>query len=539
MVKEGIRGVNFAVWAPNAQRVSVVGPFNHWDGRCHQMRLLGESGIREIFIPDLCEGELYKYEIRAKNGDVFIKTDPYAFHTEVSPDTSGIVYELKGKHEWCDSEWMEKRSKTSAWEPPFSIYKADITSWLSMPGRNDNLATYKHLAMKLISYVKNKGITHIELSNTGQPNNQISSFYIPDTRYGKPEDFMAFVDICHQNNVGVILNWIPPYAAMNAQEPEIFDSARLYDHDNSMQPGAWSFNYSNSETRNYLIANALFWTDIYHIDGLRADTVASNLYMDYLKKEHEKFSRVNIIVEDYVTKRAISEKDIQKITEARHNASHTVLGPHYLEGESAMVIRAFLPPADQVYVLGENHTEIIHKMNKIHQDGLFELVILEDNSNFKYRFQIVDKEGNARILHDPYAITSPAFSEFDRYLFAQGNHYDIFDKLGAHMMVKEGIRGVNFAVWAPNAQRVSVVGSFNHWDGRCHQMRLLGESGIREIFIPDLCEGELYKYEINQVSCMSLRGSMNGVTVNGCSGGLKPISGNFPSQYTKCIWDHG
>ena len=195
-------------------------------------------------------------------------------------------------------------------------------------------------------------------------------------------------------------------------------------------------------------------------------------------------------------KDAIPEKDIQEIIQGRHNAPRTILGPHYSEEKDTITIRTLVPYADQVFVLREDNPEIKYQMDKTHKDGFFELAIPGETSGFKYRFHVIDKGGNSRIFHDPYSFTSSNFSDFDRHLYAHGNHYRLFEKLGAHPMVNDGIKGVTFAVWAPNAERVSVVAPFNRWDGRCHQMELLDKSGVWEIFIPDLCEGEFYKYEI-------------------------------------------
>ncbi len=496
IVENKVLGVNFTVWAPNALRVSVVGTFNSWDGRCHQMRLLGESGVWEIFIPDIWEGELYKYEIKTKDGDVFLKTDPFAFYTEVYPKTAAIVYDFKGKYEWSDGEWMEKQNKTNDWELPISIYKVDMDSWMEVKDEEERFLTFREFAKKLIHYLKDKHFTHIEISPSWYPLDYMTSYYAPNAQYGKPEDFMTLVDICHQNGIGVIVDWIPAIFSKDLHELLWFDGTQLYEHEDNGHKDSFLFNYGKKEVRNFLIANALFWVEKYHIDGLCADSMASALYLDYLKNENERFSRIKMLVKDYVAKQTISEEDINRITQARHNAPHSILGMHYLEKEKGFSIAAFLPYAEQAYVLREGLTEIIYKMNKIHEDGLFETIITGKDSHFKYQLHVIDKKGDAFTLHDPYAFDSSAFSDLDRHLYVQGNHYHIFEKFGAHPMVKENVHGVNFAIWAPNAQRVSVVGTFNDWDGRCHQMRLLGESGICEIFIPGLCEGEIYKYEI-------------------------------------------
>ena len=296
VVKDGVHGVNFAVWAPNARRVSVVGAFNRWDGRCHQMGLVAGSGIREIFIPGLAEGEIYKYEIRAGNGDVFLKSDPYAFYTEVPPDTASIIYKPEGKHEWHDNKWMEGRAGIDTRELPVSIYEVHPGSWMRAP--DNNFLSYRQLAEKLILYVKDTGFTHIEfLPLAEHPYDpswgyQVSNFYAPTSRFGKPEDLMEFIDICHQNNIGVILDWVPAHFPKDAHALAWFDGTCLYEHADPRKGehtdwGTLIFNTNRHEVENFLVANALFWLETYHFDGLRVDAVASMLYLDYSRKNGE------------------------------------------------------------------------------------------------------------------------------------------------------------------------------------------------------------------------------------------------------------
>ncbi len=497
MTKDGVDGTNFAVWAPNAERVSVVGTFNRWDGRCHPMRRLGASGIWELFIPELREGELYKYEIRARSGAVFMKTDPFAFYTEILPKTASIVYALDGKYHWRDEHWMATQHKTNTWGHPVRIYDLDIEPWLRVSKAKDNPFTYKDLAVKkLLLDLTENGFTHVKVSAAGHPDDMAPSYYTPDARYGKPEELMAFVDMCHLHGIGVILNWIPSVFPHDAIEFAAFDGTALYEHQESKRSGIWLFNVQRSEVRNFLIANALFWLDKYHIDGLRTDPTAATLYLDYLRNDPNRVSSVKVLSQEYITRRTMSDDDIEMIVQARHHDPYSVLGPHHLESEEILTIRAFLPHADQVYVRHEETPQIIYPMKKIHEEGLFEALIPAGVFVFRYRLQAFDKEGQTFVVHDPYALPCEIFTQYDRHLFAQGNHYNIFEKLGAHPLVNDDVAGVSFAVWAPNAERVSVVGSFNRWDGRCHQMKRLGESGICEIFIPGLAEGTIYKYEI-------------------------------------------
>jgi len=293
----GIRGVHFAVWAPNAKRVSVVGDFNGWDGRRHQMRVRGSSGVWEIFIPELEGGALYKFEIKSRSNHIFLKADPYAFYFELRPKSSSIVYEIN-KYQWNDDKWIDMRSKKNWFESPVSVYEAHLGSWMRVPEDGDRVLTYRELADKLISYVKGMGYTHIEVMPvTEYPLDaswgyQTIGYFAPTSRYGTPDDFMYFVDECHQNNIGIILDWVPAHFPRDAHGLGYFDGTALYEHEDPRKSehkdwGTLIFNYGRNEVRNFLISNALFWLEKYHIDGLRVDAVASMIYLDYSRKEGE------------------------------------------------------------------------------------------------------------------------------------------------------------------------------------------------------------------------------------------------------------
>ena len=298
MTVNSVRGVHFAVWAPNAHRVSVVGDFNRWDGRRHPMRVLGSSGLWEIFIPGLCEGEMYKFEIKSKDGkDIFEKADPYAFYSEIRPKTASIVYDIN-RYRWNDTGWLELRSEKNWLESPVSLYEVHLGSWMRVPEENERYLTYRELADRLIRYVKDMGYSHIQLLPvTEHPLDaswgyQTIGYYSPTSRHGKPEDFMYFVDACHQNNIGVILDWVPAHFPTDGHGLGFFDGTCLYEHEDPRKGfhpdwGTKIFNYGRKEVTNYLISNALFWCEKYHIDGLRVDAVASMLYLDYSRNEGE------------------------------------------------------------------------------------------------------------------------------------------------------------------------------------------------------------------------------------------------------------
>ncbi|PTX96880.1 1,4-alpha-glucan branching enzyme [Spartobacteria bacterium LR76] len=293
----GVRGTHFAVWAPNAQRVSVVGDFNNWDGRIHPMRKLVPSGIWEIFLPNVQEGAHYKFEIRGPQGEVFLKTDPFATFAQHGTETGCMVYDIN-RYTWSDSEWMEERPKKDVYNSPMSIYEVHLGSWQRIPEDGNRYLSYIELGDRLIPYVKEMGFTHIELMPVmehpfdGSWGYQVVNYYAPSSRFGNPDEFRNFVDRCHQAGIGVILDWVPGHFPKDAHGLARYDGTCLYEHEDPrlgehMDWGTLIFNYGRNEVKNFLIGNALFWLDEYHLDGLRVDAVASMLYLDYSRKPGE------------------------------------------------------------------------------------------------------------------------------------------------------------------------------------------------------------------------------------------------------------
>ncbi len=314
---DGITGVYFAVWAPNARNVSVLGDFNYWDGHKHQMRK-SQNGIWELFIPGLNVGTSYKYEVKNQDGHPYEKSDPYGFQQEVRPKTASIVTDLS-TYTWNDSAWIEKRRQTDQLTQPVSVYECHIGSWLHAatdepavlpngeiepavqvselnPGAR--FLTYRELADRLIPYVKDLGFTHIEMLPIaehpfdGSWGYQVTGYFAPTSRYGKPEDFMYFVDQCHANGIGVLVDWVPGHFPKDGHGLAFFDGTHLYEHADPRKGehkewGTLVFNYGRNEVRNFLVSNALFWFDKYHIDGIRVDAVASMLYLDYCREPGE------------------------------------------------------------------------------------------------------------------------------------------------------------------------------------------------------------------------------------------------------------
>jgi 1,4-alpha-glucan branching enzyme len=294
---DGIQGTAFAVWAPNAQRVSIVGDFNSWDGRRHLMRRLGGSGVWEIFIPEVGEGTHYKFEIRGPHGDVFLKTDPFGFFAQHDLRTACLVTDLRRYH-WTDRDWMERRAARNAYEEPMSVYEVHLGSWRRRPEEQDRPLSYLELSKELVDYVKEMGFTHVELLPVmehpfdGSWGYQVVNFYAPSSRFGSPDEFRHLVDALHQAGIGVILDWVPGHFPKDAHGLARFDGTALYEHEDPRLGehrdwGTLIFNYGRNEVRNFLIANALFWLDEYHIDGLRVDAVASMLYLDYSRNAGE------------------------------------------------------------------------------------------------------------------------------------------------------------------------------------------------------------------------------------------------------------
>lgn len=293
MTHEGARGAAFSVWAPNAKAVSVIGDFNNWDARRSPMRRLGESGIWELFLPAAAEGDKYKFHVTQCDGRVVDKTDPYGVYAEVRPNNASVLYPLK-RYKWKDRRWMTARKKYNFKTAPMNIYEVHLGSWKRAEG--DRFLTYTELAEQLIPYVKEMGYTHIEMLPVeehpfdGSWGYQVTGYYAPTSRYGSPDEFKQFVDACHQNGISVILDWVPAHFPKDDFALARFDGTALYEHQDPrlgehIQWGTYIFNYGRKEVANFLLANALYWMDIFHIDGLRVDAVASLLRLDFCKEE--------------------------------------------------------------------------------------------------------------------------------------------------------------------------------------------------------------------------------------------------------------
>ncbi len=303
---DGVEGVLFAVWAPCAMRVSVVGDFNLWDGRRHQMQKLGDSGVFELFIPGLGKGTIYKYEVKTRSGDAMLKADPYGTYTEMRPNNASVVWDVNG-YDWSDKIWMENREKTQGKDKPMSIYEVHLGSWIRKPLEEDEdgdpvagseFYNYRELAVRLAEYVREMGYTHVELLPVMEHpldaswGYQVTGYYAPTSRYGTPEDFQYFMDYMHEHGIGVILDWVPAHFPKDLVGLACFDGTHVYEHADPRQGehphwGTLIYNYGRPQVSNFLIANALYWAEKFHADGIRMDAVASMLYLDYGKQDGE------------------------------------------------------------------------------------------------------------------------------------------------------------------------------------------------------------------------------------------------------------
>jgi 1,4-alpha-glucan branching enzyme len=297
LAMDGVEGVYFAVWAPNARQVSVAGDFNSWNKTSHALCSRGQSGIWEGFIPGVTEGAIYKYYVVSQQGDYHVeKADPFAFYAEMSPRTASIVWALD--YAWQDQSWMEKRRTRNALDAPISVYEVHLGSWRRVPEEENRYLSYRELAPKLAEYVEQLGFTHVEFLPVmehpfyGSWGYQTTGYFAPTSRYGTPQDFMYLVDYFHQHGIGVILDWVPSHFPNDEHGLGYFDGTHLYEHGDPRQGihpewNSFIFNYGRHEVRSFLLSSALFWLDKYHIDGLRIDAVASMLYLDYGRKEGE------------------------------------------------------------------------------------------------------------------------------------------------------------------------------------------------------------------------------------------------------------
>ncbi|HEY3174135.1 MAG TPA: 1,4-alpha-glucan branching protein GlgB [Candidatus Polarisedimenticolia bacterium] len=294
-VFEGVAGMSFAVWAPSARAVSLVGDFNGWDERRHPMRAMGSSGVWELFVPGLASGRLYKYRVRGADGSLRDKADPFSFAMEIRPKTASVTWDLSA-YRWGDAGWMELRGRRDTYSSPMSVYEVHLGSWRRVAGEGNRWLSYRELGDQLVPYIREMGYTHIELLPPlehpfdGSWGYQVTGYFAPTSRHGTPDQFRELIDRCHQAGIGVLMDWVPAHFPSDPYALARFDGSCLFEHEDPRQGTHpdWKtliFNYGRHEVRNFLLANALFWLEQYHVDGLRVDAVSSMLYLDYSREE--------------------------------------------------------------------------------------------------------------------------------------------------------------------------------------------------------------------------------------------------------------
>ena len=491
-----VRGVAFAVWAPHAQRVSVVGAFNRWDGRCHPMRRLTVSGVWDLFIPGVEPGDLYKFEIKTRQDAVFLKADPFAFRTEAAPNNASIVHGDEWARNWADVQWLKDRPQAFS-ERGIAIHAFDPREHLVPSQEGTGAPSLRGLATQgFLAAIVERGFTHLQLGSPSFGDWVSASAFAPGETFGSPDDVMAFIDACHQRGLGVILPALPLRLPQAMADLLCFDGEPLYETADAPDSDPAPFATDKGEVRSFLLSNAVFWLDRYHADGLRADRHAAELYRSLVTPGPGKRAGVKLVVREALAEDTLSEEQVERLLAGSHDDPHSLLGPHYGKDARTLTLRALIPDAEQVCACFAVQPEMIYELQSVDARGLFEAALADIAPGSGYRLCVRDTDGHRSVFLDPYAFPDFSFSDFDLHLFGAGNHYRINEKLGAHPLSVNGIPGVGFALWAPNADGVSVGAPFNGWEGLRHQMKRHGLSGVWEIFIPELREGARYEYEI-------------------------------------------
>jgi 1,4-alpha-glucan branching enzyme len=503
--RRGVDGAGFAVWAPHALRVSVVGTFNRWDGRCHPMRRLTESGIWDLFIPDVVPGELYKFEIAPPHGRVFLKTDPFAFRTEESPHTAAIVYGSAAGSDWADARWMRADRARSPNDRGLAVYRLDLDGFLQTEALTGQpLSLVKLATPKFLAGLKKEGFTHIEPACSLPGYWGSASAFAPGGTFGGPDGFMRFIAACHRGDMGVVLRVLGSEVPKAYTDLTWFDATQLYEASDPLRPESALFSTGKGEVRSFLLSHAFFWRDRYHVDGWRTDCKTALLYRALNHLVPEIGSIVPIVVDAARGDHSLSAAETECLVKGRHDDPHSVLGTHYSGDTRELTVRALIPDAEQVSCCFAGEPAVSYDLARVHPDGLYATTLVDAEPGGPYRLSVRSSGKRSVTLFDPYVFRDFTFSAADQQLFGAGNHYRINEKLGAHARTMGSVSGVSFAVWAPNAEGVSVVGPFNGWDGRRHQLHRHGLSGVWEIFLPGLPPGTSYKYEIRARSGATL-----------------------------------
>ena len=360
------KGVGFAVWAPHAQRVSVVGTFNRWDGRCHQMRRVTASGVWDCFIPGVQAGDLYKFEIRTSQGAVFLKADPFAFQTEAPPQTASIVHGGDWARDWLDAQWVNGRAQTIH-ERGFAIHRIDPHEHLASTEDAGRAPSLRELATEsFFASVLERGFSHVELASLSSGHQGSASAFAPAETYGTPQDVMAFIDACHQRGIGVIVPGFQAHLPETLTDLAWFDGEPLYEDADAQEGSARAlFATSKGEIRSFLLSNAVFWLDRYHCDGLRTDRRAAELYRQLVQPDREEWAGVKLVVREPVAETTLSEAEVDRLVTARHDDPHSILGPHYSD-PCTLTLRALIPDGEQVCACFAAQPEMMYELQRVH-----------------------------------------------------------------------------------------------------------------------------------------------------------------------------
>ncbi len=499
-LRDGIRGVDFVVWAPHAARVSVVGSFNRWDGRCHPMIRLPDGGFWRLFVPAAKEGDYYKYEIRTSDGSLLVRTDPFAFLREGPPDVAAIIGDPDWGYPWLDAAWLAERCGAAP-ERPFALAR--------LQPAGDGAAPVRLIGMSdEVGRIARAGYSHIELGSADDCRWDSFGAFAPGTSHQAGEDLKEFIDLCHAHRIGVVFPALGPCLPGSAHEFAWFDGTRLFEQPAGFDDTEPRFDLDRGEVRSLLLSHALFWIERYHVDALRITPELRQVLSRLAEAEPD--ARGICMIMNVGAEKACQPSGptepgapgVTRLIRAMHDDPFAILGPHPGPAGSA-IVRALLPGAEQVHIIVRDEPYTVYGLARRDCD-LFEGVLPPPSpvvngarlSGAAYRYHVKETGLPPRTLADPYGFTDFLVGALDRHLFNSGNHYRIYEKLGAHIRTVEDVDGVTFAVWAPNAAGVSVVGPFNAWDGRSHQMKRHGLSGIWELFVPGLAEGTLYKFEI-------------------------------------------
>ncbi|MGY6277492.1 1,4-alpha-glucan branching protein GlgB [Methylomonas sp. MgM2] len=484
--RNSVSGVRFGVWAPHAQRVSVVGNFNAWDGRQHTMQKISPIGLWALFIPGAKPGDYYKFEIRTAADEVFLKTDPFAFRVENTPEAAAIVCNPARTHCRHDSGSQQAR------------HSQDIAVFrLSPPNRQTALDVF-NLSEPVLKNLGKQGYSHLQIPMFTDPASDMAFFFTPSLRAGSPQQFQALIDRCHRYGLGVILDVIPPFLPEVPKNLVYFDGAPLYERqEKDTEARGFYFATDQSSVKNYLLSYILFWLEIYHIDGFRIKNDDFELYRDLITACSNENPGILWLVHTPEMPLSLNKETLNCLFQRRNISNpHAILGLHRDPAKKRASIRAIRPKASCGYVYFPEQSSVFYEMERLGGENLWQAIVPYAMADKSYRLHFLQNDGRHDDLIDTYAIDVSYISDRDRKLFAEGNHYEIYRILGAHPRSYREITGVNFAVWAPNAAAISVLGDFNAWNGEGHPMKLHARSGIWELFVPELGEGEHYQFEI-------------------------------------------